>query len=76
MTLGYDSGTNQGVLTAGAASSRIVIPVANTPTPIHINGTVKTGSATGDVQLKWAQASAVSGGTAVQAGSYLRAEQI
>lgn len=69
-------GTEQNRNNILPVSQRIVIPVANSTAPIHISGTVQMGSTAGDVQLKWAQATAVSGGTAVQAGSYLRADQI
>jgi hypothetical protein len=76
LILGYQSGANQGVITSGVTSSRIVIPSPNTSIPIHLEGVVILGGTGGDVQLKWAQATAVSGGTAVQAGSFLRADPI
>jgi hypothetical protein len=76
LSLGYQSGASAGVLTEGVASPRIVIPTPNVSSPIHISGTVTTGGTVGNLQLKWAQATAASGGTAVQAGGYLRADQI
>jgi hypothetical protein len=76
LVVGYQSGNYQGVITSGVTSSRIVIPVANTAVPIHIAGVAIVGGTDGNVQLKWAQASAVSSGTAIQAGSFLRADQL
>ncbi len=75
ITIGYTNDVNEMVLSSGAASSRINLP-ANTPTSIHIKGTVVTGSASGDFQLKWAQATSNGAPTTVMAGSYLRAEAI
>lgn len=73
--LGYITDKDGGVLTSGAVSPRIVLP-ANTPIPIQIKGTIKTGSTAGDVEFKWAQATSNAALTTVLEGSYLRAEEI
>lgn len=74
--VGYTNDVNEMVLDSGAASSRINLP-ANTPTSIHIKGTVVTSSTSaGDFQLKWAQATSNAAPTTVMTGSYLRAQEI
>lgn len=73
--IGYTNDVNEMVLNSGVTSSRIVLP-ANTPTSIHIKGTVKTEGTSGDFQLKWAQSTSNSNPTTVMEGSYLKAEEI
>lgn len=73
--IGYTNDTNEMVLDSGVESSRIALP-ANTPTSIHLHGTVTTSSTSGDFVLKWAQMTANAAATAVLKGSYLRAEAI
>lgn len=75
LKIGYTNEQNEMVLGSGAQSSRIVLP-ANTPTSIHIHGTIVTGSTAGDLQLKWAQATSNGAATVMGQGSYLRAEEI
>lgn len=75
LVLGYVTDKNVGTLNSGSTSSRIVLP-ANMPTPIHVKGTIKTGSTAGDLQLKWAQVSSNSAAVQVLEGSYLRAAEI
>lgn len=75
LTIGYTNDVNEMVLDSGNTSSRISLP-ANTPTSIHIKGTVKTTSSSGDLQLKWSQATSNAAATTVMKGSYLRAEAI
>jgi hypothetical protein len=52
-------------------SSAIDLP-ANLPIVIQIQGTIKTGSASGTTTLNWAQATATSSNTSLLRGSYLR----
>lgn len=73
--VGYTNDVNEMVLDSGTESSRINLP-ANTPTSIHIKGTVVTSSTSGPFQLRWAQATSNSAPTTVMEGSYLRAEEI
>jgi hypothetical protein len=73
--IGYTNDVNEMVIFSGDDSNRINLP-ANTPTSIHVKGTVTTGSATGDFQLKWSQATSNGNPTTVMEGSYLRAEEI
>jgi hypothetical protein len=75
ITVGYTNDINEMVLESGQTSSRINLP-ANTPTSIHVKGTVKTGGTSGDFQLKWSQVTSSSAFTTVMAGSYLKAEEI
>ncbi len=76
IALGYNTDAVNGVLiSSGTASARVTIP-ANTPKAIHITGTIKTGSVSGDVQLKWSQATSNAAATTVLKGSYLRAQEI
>jgi hypothetical protein len=75
VAIGYTNDVNEAVLESSAPSSRINLP-ANTPTSVHIHGTVKTGAASGDLQLKWSQATSNAAATTVMKGSYLRAEAI
>lgn len=75
ITIGYTNDVNEMVLASGATSSAIALP-ANTPTSIHVKGTVKTTSTSGDFQLKWAQSQSSASPTTVMEGSYLRAESI
>ena len=75
VAIGYTNDVNEMVLMSGKTSNRINLP-ANTPTSIHIKGTVKTGSTSGDFQLKWAQVTSSGSATTVMKGSYLRAEEI
>lgn len=75
LTVGYTNDVNEMVLDSGDPSTRIALP-ANTPTSIHIKGTVKTSSTSGDFQLKWSQATSNAAATTVMKGSYLRAEAI
>lgn len=75
VAIGYTNDVNEMVLMSGDESSRINLP-ADTPTSIHIKGTVKTGSEAGDLQLKWAQSTSNGSATTVMKGSYLRAEAI
>lgn len=75
LAVGYTNDTNEMVLTSGETSSRIALP-ANTPTSIHIKGTIVTGSTSGDFRLKWAQATSNANATTVLKGSYLRAVEI
>jgi len=75
VTIGYTNDVNEAVLASGATSTRVVLP-ANTPTSIHIKGTVKTGATSGDFILKWAQATSNAAPTTVMKGSYLRADAI
>lgn len=73
--IGYTNDVNEMVLDSGDQSSRINLP-GNTPTSIHIKGTVVTSGTSGDFKLKWAQATSNANPTAVMAGSYIRAEEI
>jgi len=75
LTIGYTNDLNEAILTSGATSSSITLP-ANTPTSVHIKGTVKTSGTSGDFQLKWAQNASNAASTTVMEGSYLRAEAI
>lgn len=75
ITIGYTNDVNEMVLGSGATSTRINLP-ANTPTSIHFHGTVVTGSTSGDLKLKWAQATSNGNAATVMQGSYLRAEAI
>ncbi|PIR84059.1 hypothetical protein COU18_01480 [Candidatus Kaiserbacteria bacterium CG10_big_fil_rev_8_21_14_0_10_51_14] len=75
ITIGYTNDVNEAVLFSGATSTRIQLP-ANTPTSIHIKGTITTGGYSGDLQLKWAQVSGDNDATTVMRGSYLRADGI
>jgi hypothetical protein len=75
VTIGYTNDQNEAILSSGATSTRIELP-ANTPTSVHIHGTVKTSGSNGDFQLKWAQFASNAAPTTVMEGSYLRAEEI
>jgi len=75
VAIGYTNDVNEMVIESGATSNRITLP-ADTPTSIHIKGTVKTADTSGDIQLKWAQATSNGNATTVMEGSYLRAESI
>ncbi|MEK7613550.1 MAG: LamG domain-containing protein [Patescibacteria group bacterium] len=75
IALGYTNDVNEMVLVSGEESNRINLP-ADVPTSIHIKGTVKTSSTSGDFQLKWAQATSNGNATTIMKGSYLRAEEI
>jgi hypothetical protein len=75
IAVGYTNDVNEMVLGSSATSTRITLP-ANTPTSVHLHGTVVTSGASGDLQLKWAQATSNANATAVLPGSYLRAEEI
>jgi hypothetical protein len=75
ISIGYTNDVNEMVLSSAATSSRITLP-ANTPTSVHLHGTIVTGSTSGDLQLKWAQATANANPTTIMAGSYLRAESL
>ena len=75
IAVGYTNDLNEMVLVSGEESNVIALP-ANTPTSIHIKGTVKTGSTSGDFQLKWAQNTSNGNPTTVMKGSYLRADEI
>ncbi|TSC63504.1 MAG: RTX toxins and related Ca2+-binding domain [Parcubacteria group bacterium Athens0416_74] len=72
--IGYTNDVNEMVLNSGEESARISLP-ANTPTSVHVKGTVVT-SAAGDFKLKWAQVTSSGSATAVLTGSYLRAQEI
>jgi hypothetical protein len=67
--------SEEALLASNATSSRIALQ-ANTPKSIHIKGTVKTVGVTGDLILKWAQATANAAATTVIQGRYLKAEEI
>ena len=73
--IGYTNDTDEMVLDSGDESSRISLR-ANTPTSIHLHGTVTTSGTSGDLVLKWAQATSNAAATAVLRGGYLRAEAI
>lgn len=75
--LGYLSGagSDQGILSNNQTSSTIDL-TANTPTLVHIGGTVKTGSVGGPLELRWAQSTADSAALTVRKGSYLRADAL
>lgn len=73
--IGYTNDVNELVLFSGDESNRIQLP-ADIPTSVHIKGTVTTLSTSGDLQLKWAQATSNTNATTVMEGSYLRAEEI
>lgn len=75
IAIGYTNDVNEAVLTSGELSNRVQLP-ANTPTSIHIKGTVKTGGTAGALQLKWAQWALSSSATTVMKGSYIRAESL
>lgn len=75
LVIGYTNDINEAILVSGATSTSIALP-ANTPTSVHIKGTIKTLGTSGDLQLKWAQSSSNSAATTVMEGSYLRAESI
>jgi len=75
VTLGYITDQDGGVLTSDTVSPRIVLP-ANSPIPIQIKGTVKTGATAGNLEFKWAQMTANVAPTTILGGSYLRAEEI
>jgi hypothetical protein len=49
---------------------------ADTPLAIHFNGTLKTGSTAGTIQLEWAQANSDSSRTSVLRGSYIRVDPL
>jgi hypothetical protein len=75
--LGYSvvAGASQGLLPNSQTSSTIALD-ANTPTVIHVSGTVKVGSAAGPLEFRWAQATADSALLTVRRGSYLRADAL
>lgn len=75
ITVGYMNEVNGVLLASGTGSARIQVP-SGTPTAIYLRGTIKTDATTGDVQVKWAQATADASAVTVLAGSYLSAEEI
>ncbi len=72
--IAHDSG-DVGKIEDETASSEITL-TANDKEMIQINGTIKTGSATGTLYFMWAQNNSDSDTTTVQEGSYLRVEEI
>jgi hypothetical protein len=76
MALGYTGGPISATLLTSEAASEDISMLANTPTWVHVSGTVTTAGTGGDLQLKWAQNTSDAAGTTVLRGSYLRAEAI
>ncbi len=67
----------QGELLENSGTASQEIPMrANTPVVIHVSGTVKVGSTSGDVTLQWAQFTSDATAVKVMEGSYLRADQL
>jgi len=61
--------------TSGASSNAIAL-TANTPQVIHIKGTIKMGSSSGNINFQWAQNTSNANATVVKEGSYLKAGEI
>lgn len=76
LTVGYTTNDVNGVLlTSGVVSTSI--PVSDSaPVAVHLKGTVKTSSTSGQLQLKWAQNSSNSTPVTLLEGSYLKAEAL
>lgn len=75
ITIGYTNDVDEAVLGSGLSSARIEVPTSASRS-IHIKGTIKTTSTSGDLQLKWSQFATSANGVTVMEGSYLRAESI